>query len=162
MSGRYATVDHVPLLARAACALALLVCLIATVPAADTAPAGRDGGPVVTRLVQLLGDAERQLDDALRNRAASAVDGLLAENFEQRSAPAPDAPTPRAEWLAAYVADTPAPVDREQLAARELGDVVVLSFLERGPSRVRFVVDVWQRLDADEDRWQLRARYVDR
>ena len=105
----------------------------------------------VTRSVKVFSELENQLDDARRGHDAAALSKLLAANFEQRSAHAPSAPTPRAEWLA----PAPAPAQISQMAVHEYGDVAVVSFAEA--TQRAFIVDVWTKTG---DSYALSVRYT--
>ena len=130
--------------------------------AADTPATGRI--PTVTRLVKLFLELEGSLAAGIRGGNASAVDKMLAEDFELRVASTPGNPTPRAEWLRLAM-DKPGPSVRiEQMAVHDFGDVAIVSFLQaamtaekRDSTRDIATVDVWKRTG---DTWMLAVRYA--
>jgi hypothetical protein len=141
--------------------VAALSVLAGAATAQGQAPApGRT--PTVTRLVKLFGGLENDWLAAIRNRDEAALGGLLAEDFEMRLASRPAEPIPRAEWIRhALAAPTPVWTVR-QMAARDMGCAVVVSFrLEPGAgapgARAAFVVDTWVQAHGT---WRVAARYV--
>ncbi len=111
--------------------------------------------PTVSRLVQLFSRLEAEWMEAASRGDATALGGLVADDFEARSAQAPALPTPRAEWLAAArgVA-APAP---SEMAVRALGDVAVVSCRLTQAEHSAFVVDVWVE---SQGSWKVVARYA--
>jgi hypothetical protein len=105
----------------------------------------------LTRTVKQFSELENQLDDARRGHDDATLSKLLAANFEQRSAGAPSAPTPRAEWLA----QPPATAQISQMAVHEYGDVEVVSFADA--AQRAFIVDVWTKTGGD---YALSVRYT--
>ena len=146
---------------RAALALALLASALSA-SAQSALPPGVRGGPqaMATRSVSQYLDLERALAAALQAHRRSAVEPMLAADFELRSADALDA-IGATEWLAAQ-ARPGSPEDRvRDLAVRSFGAVDVVSFwLDRGargkaPRATLWVVDVWNSAEHT-----LAARYV--
>jgi hypothetical protein len=114
------------------------------------------GVPTMTRLVKIFLDQETKLQQAGRDANERALAGLLAEDFEERSAARPGEPLPRADWLRGQRERLPAG-HIEQMAAHDHGCVVVVSYLlrpEQGPAQ--FIVDTWAR---EGDSWKLKVRY---
>lgn len=145
---------------RSAALAALFAC--ATVAAQDIGP-GPQRIPTVSRAAMLFAGFERDLGDALRTRDAAGLKRLLAEDFEQRDASAPDTPTPRADWLA-HLPPALADAGQERFAVHDYGDTAVVSFAlvpqsaEKNAAAVPyFVVDVWRKAG---ERWQLAVRYI--
>ena len=114
--------------------------------------------PIVTRLVKSLLEQENRLAQAAGNGDAAALQALLADDFEMRSARRPGVPTPRAEWLAALARQPTPPGEIEQAAAHDHGAVADLSFLWRPPKGAPlFIVDTWAK---EGDGWRLKVRYA--
>ncbi len=117
--------------------------------------------PVMTRLVKVFLELEAELDQALRQGDSARVDELVRDDFEQRIGSRPGTPIPRQDWLEEYAKqgkNLPA-LTISQMAARELGDIIVVSFkwAERNKAGL-FIVDVWKR---NGEGWLLLARYAD-
>ena len=106
----------------------------------------------LTRTVKIFSELEIQLDDARRGHDAVALTKLLAADFEQRSATAPTAPVPRADWLAQLSVPK---AEISQMAVHEYGSVAVVSFADAAHHAV--VGDVWNKRD---DGYALSVRYV--
>jgi hypothetical protein len=128
-------------------------------------PPGVRGGPAAgaaTRSVSRYLDLEHSLQAALAARDAEAVQTLLADDFEVRTALAPD-PLTREEWLHSEFAHARRTRVR-QFTLREFDDTAVASFLlenvksdgsaGRGPTL--FIVDVWR-----QSTGRLQVRYMD-
>lgn len=118
--------------------------------------------PIVTRLVKTLLEFESRLAGAASAGDAAALQALLADDFEMRTARRPGVPTPRAEWLAMLAREPAPPAEIEQIAAHDHGSVVDLSFLLRpagaaSKAAPQFIVDTWAR---DGDSWRLKVRYA--
>ena len=140
-----------------AAALALLL------QAVQAAPQPRNI-PTVTRTVQLFSNLENDWLDAVHNHDAAALDKLLSEDFELRSAATPGIPTARAQWQQQAFAAKPMDSSIEQMAVHEFGDLAVVSFLwkidapkDSGVARQVFVVDTWRQAGGD---WKAIARYA--
>ena len=144
------------------CLLAAL--LQATAFAQPALPPGVRGpaASAATRSVARYLDLEHALQDALAARDKGAVQNLLSDDFEVRTADGPDA-LQKEEWLRAEF--THARRNRvRQFSLREFDDVAVASFLlqsvkpdgsaARGPTL--FVVDVWR-----QSTGKLQVRYTD-
>lgn len=115
--------------------------------------------PTVTRLVKMFLDLEGRLMQAQRDGDNAALGALLADDFEQRSAPQPGVPVARAEWLSHAKRNAAAQAGRiEQMAAHDHGNVVVVSFLVHPDSgKPQFIVDTWAK---SGDGWKLAVRYA--
>ncbi|GAO36091.1 hypothetical protein SCT_1490 [Sulfuricella sp. T08] len=112
--------------------------------------------PTVTRLVQLFSTLESELMAALQKGDTTAIDKMLADDFELRSGAMPGTPTPRAEWLRRSHGQAAAPI--EQMAVHDYGSAAVVSYLwKRGARHDVFIVDVWGK---SGDAWKLSARYA--
>lgn len=137
--------------------LLLLIMAGLSAPALAAAPDGEQQRvPTVTRLVQLFSTLEGELMTAVQEGNATAIDKMLADDFELRSGPMPGTPTPRAEWLRHSHGQVAAPI--EQMAVHDYGTAAVVSYLwKRGGRRDTFVVDVWRK---SGDAWILSARYA--
>jgi hypothetical protein len=141
---------------------ALLVLAEAATAQGQAAAPGRSPTVTVTRLVKLFGGLENDWLAAVRNRDEAALGALLAEDFEMRLASRPAEPIPRAEWIRhALAAPTPVWTVR-QMAARDMGCTVVVSFrLEPGAgaagARALFVVDTWVQAQGT---WKVTERYA--
>ena len=130
---------------------------LVAVPAAaqDLAP-GRI--PTVTRLVRIFAGLENSLNEAVRRHDQLGLARLLAEDFEMRSGTRPGQPVPRAEWLQALERNPSALPAPEQMAARDMGSVVLVSYLgRRAEGGNLFVVDAWRPEGSD---WKLAGRYA--
>jgi len=138
------------------------IVLLDRVSAQDRPATGRPPIVTVTRLVKLFSGLENEWLTAVRNRDETALTGLLADDFEMRLAARPGQPTPRAEWIRQALASSPATWTIHQIAARDLGSVVVVSFrLDPATSahggRPAFIVDTWVQVEGN---WKVAARYV--
>lgn len=138
--------------------LPLLILMAGLSAPALAAPA--DGGqqrvPTVTRLVQLFSTLESELMTAVQKGDSTAIDKMLADDFELRSGAMPGTPTPRAEWLRHSQGQVAAPI--EQMAVHDYGTAAVVSYLwKRGARHNIFIVDVWGK---SGDAWKLSVRYA--
>jgi hypothetical protein len=118
--------------------------------------------PVMTRWVKIFLEMETELDQAVRQGNQVRINKLVKDDFEQRTGFQPGLPIPREDWLKEYflhARDIP-PLIIEQMAARDLGETIVVSFkwAERNKAGL-FVIDIWER---QREGWVLAARYVDR
>jgi len=122
--------------------------------------------PTLTRLVGIFAGLESDIIDALKNRQPLKLNKLIADDFEMRAALMPANPVPRAEWLAASMAEAPAySADLEQIAVHDFNDTALVSFLWNpppvtDPHKIRpkmFVVDTWRRAGTA---WVLAIRYI--
>jgi hypothetical protein len=135
--------------------------------AASWAQPTRSRVVTVTRLVKIFLDQESRMLDALEKRDRTALEGLLADDFEMRVGTHPGAPIPRAEWLNAALAVDAPDVSAylvEQMAVHEIDRLAIASFLlqaadpgRKGAPPPVFVVDTWDRAG---DTWRLRVRYA--
>ena len=120
--------------------------------------------PTVTRTVQIFSTLENELNDAVQQRNSGVIDKRLADDYELRTAAAPNRPTPRAEWIASALKQAPFASQVQQMAVHEYGNLMVVSFLwsldvpAASPlAKNIFVVDTWKQVDGD---WKLAARYA--
>lgn len=136
--------------------LPLLVSLSAPAWAAQVPGEMQQRIPIVTRLVQLFSTLENELMTAVQKGDLTAIDKMLAEDFELRSGVMPGTPTPRAAWLRYSHGQLVAPI--EQMAVHDYGTVAVVSYLWKWQARHDiFIVDVW---DKSGDAWKLSVRYA--
>lgn len=112
--------------------------------------------PTVTRLVKTFHELETNLAAQAAANDTKSLDATLDPAFEMRTADAPGAPIPRAEWIRNAHASHPVALTIEQMAVHDFGDVAVVSFEETTSRPARFVVDCWKR---DGARWKLAVRY---
>lgn len=117
--------------------------------------------PLVTRLVHVFGGLEGKLADAVAQGDRAALDQLLADDFELRAGARPGVPMPRADWVAAMLAE-PAPGTITQMAAIDHGEFVAVSFLWRRAGGKSgdpglFTVDLWRK---EGNGWRLTTRYA--
>jgi ketosteroid isomerase-like protein len=120
--------------------------------------------PTVTLTVKQFTEMENDWLDAVRQRDADAINRLVADNFELRTAAAPGRPTARAEWLKQAQSGAPFESRIEQMATHEYGPLMVVSFLWKLdvaktsplPQQV-FVIDTWRQGDKG---WQVVTRYA--
>ena len=135
--------------------LSLMLALLVG-PGRGQQPAAGTKVQTATRLVTLFTGLETQLMHAARQRNSAALDRLLGDDFNV-TAPAGE-PIGRDDWAARFAAVRSFRLG--QLAARDLGSVVTVSFrlteITRRGSTGWFVVDLWRK---DTDQWQLEARY---
>ena len=148
--------------------MTVLACLgaLLQISAGDVLAQGPGGAPgrigTVTRLVKLFDGLENDWLAAIRNRDEAALRALLADDFEMRLASRPADPIPRAEWIKHALATPPLGWTVRQMAARDIGCAVVVSFrLDPGAdasgARPALVVDTWVQA---QGAWKAVARYV--
>jgi ketosteroid isomerase-like protein len=120
--------------------------------------------PTPTRNVVTFTGLENQLLDAVQKKDSAALDKIVADRFELRTAAAPGVPTARDESLKQWQQLAPFQSVIGQMAVHEYGDLMVVSFLwkvdapkEQALPKEMFVVDTWKRTDAN---WQLAVRYA--
>lgn len=120
--------------------------------------------PTVTRSVQLFSTLETEWLDAVSHRNVDALNKVVSEDFELRSAAAPGRPTARAEWQQQAFAAKPMESSIEQMAVHEFGELAVVSFLwkidapkDAAVARQVFVVDTWKQTDSG---WKAITRYA--
>lgn len=136
--------------------LALLVSLSAPAWAGQTGGEPQLRIPTVTRLVQIFSTLESELMAAVQKGDTTAIDKMLADDFELRSGAMPGMPTPRAEWLRHSQGQAVAPID--QMAVHDYGSAAVVSYLwKRGARHDVFIVDVWGK---SGEAWKLSVRYA--
>jgi Domain of unknown function (DUF4440) len=124
---------------------------------ARAAPAQIPGGnQMPTRLVMLFSNIENQLNEAMASASRDRASSLLTDDFEEWTPQPPGSPTPREEWLKSAGKDL-AKFRIRQMAAKGLGDHVVVNFVLTTKTEAFFVVDVWQKAGTD---WQLATRYL--
>ena len=136
--------------------------LVGDVPAQGQGASGRGAVGTVTRLVKLFDGLENDWLAAIRNRDEAALGALLAEDFEMRLASRPADPIPRAEWIKQALGTPSAGWTVRQMAARDMGCVVIVSFRldpAAGASGARpvLVVDTWVQAQGT---WRVTARYA--
>jgi hypothetical protein len=115
--------------------------------------------PVMTRLMKVLGDQERDLQRAVAQGRRAGIEALLTDEFEEQTGGERVTSVPQAEWIEAALKQ-PEPLASDALqvvSAREFGDFTALSFLSVGKAGGRFVVDLWK--NVGNDQWKLAARY---
>jgi hypothetical protein len=123
---------------------------------AAAADGERQRVPTVTRLVKLFSTLESELMAAVQKGDSTAIDKMLADDFELRSGAMPGTPTPRAEWLRHSQGQAAAPM--EQMAVHDYGTAAVVSYLWKRKARHDvLVVDVWGK---SGDAWKLSVRYA--
>jgi hypothetical protein len=117
-----------------------------------------------TRTVTIFTKLENELLDAVQQKDSAALNKIVADNFELRTAAAPGVPTPRAESFQQWQQLAPFQSSVGQMAVHEYGDLMVVSFLwkiaapkEAALPQSVFVVDTWKLVDAN---WQLMVRYA--
>ncbi|MES1981014.1 MAG: nuclear transport factor 2 family protein [Pseudomonadota bacterium] len=120
--------------------------------------------PVVTRLVKNLSVLESEWMESVRKRDAAALEKVLADDFEMRTAAAPGMPTARSEWIAQSMKQAPFASRTEQMAVHDFGNLAVASFIWKldapkssGFARQLFVVDTWEQVDGN---WRVKVRYI--
>ena len=144
--------------------LACVACLASPLGQAADEPQPQARIPTVTRWVKVFTELELSLASSVRGRDDSALQKILADDFELRTGAMPGTPTPRAEFIRQSLAPGDASFTIEQMAVHDLGDKALVSFLQtarsggkRVPARDIFVVDVWKR---SGDEWRLAIRYA--
>src|SRR6516162_2242989 len=93
--------------------------------------------PVVTRLVQTYSDYEQRLADAIIRKDTGEINRLIADDFESRSVNNIGVPTPRAEWIAQSLKETPASISVGQIAVHDYGNIRIVSFAMRRTTDAR-------------------------
>jgi ketosteroid isomerase-like protein len=144
--------------------IAGLLALACSPGAGAQAVPSRHGGPTPTRNVLTFTGLENQLLDAVQKKDSAALEKIVADRFELRTASAPGIPTAREESLKQWQQLAPFQSAIGQMAVHEYGDLMVVSFLwkvdapkDQALPQEMFVVDTWKRVDAN---WQLAVRYV--
>ena len=120
--------------------------------------------PTVTRTVQQFSMLENDWLDAVHNRDAAALNKIVSDDFELRSAGMPGRPTARAEWQQQAFAAPPMDSRIDQMAVHDFGELAVVSFMwqlsapknSALPKQV-FVVDTWKQMDGG---WKVVTRYA--
>jgi hypothetical protein len=126
--------------------------------AAQADDAGQSRIPTVTRLVQVFLGFENKLVQAAQAKDASALQGMLTDDFELRAGPTPGVPTPREAWLHHMLTDKANSYDIAQMAVHDLVNTAVVSFLGRRKAGGNlFIVDVWVNSAGG---WKLSTRYA--
>ena len=111
----------------------------------------------VTRLVKLFLDKEASIATAVRDGDATALGGLLADDFELRIGSHAASPIPRAQWIANVMRTRDPGGDIAGMAVHDFGGVAVASFTQPAQVGLVFVVDVWR---GSGDQWKLQVRYA--
>ena len=129
------------------------------IPALAQSPAASPAG-TPTRGMVVFSALEKELGAAVASGRRQDVDRLLAPDFEQRDAAAPNKPLPRAEWLGSHPYPKSMP-SISDMTVHDYGSLAIVSFIApdlRGPpqSARTFVVDVWR---AEAGNWQLKVRF---
>ncbi len=141
---------------------ATLAALLAGTALPSARAAGGPGGHgivTMTRGIKVFSDLEGGLMDGLQQKDASAMDRLVAADFEQRNGEEPGSPLPRAEWLEKAQAEAANGDAIRQMAVHDHGDLCVVSFLLQRKNRPdAFVVDVWKKT-GEAGAYQLATRY---
>jgi hypothetical protein len=151
--------------AKKAASLALLCGVLSAGLAEAGPPPGRPAFvPIMTRLMKVLGDQEKALQQAIAQGRRAGVEALLVDDFQEQVGAEKVVTTPYGEWIdAALKHPQPLAGDAlEVISAREFGDFAALSFryvgkTSEGKTKGRFVVDMWKNIG--QDRWKLVARY---
>ena len=128
----------------------IALAMLSSTLAQDRVPAGRGapGQATLTRSASKYQALENSLIQALADKSHSALNRMLAADFEVWSAER-SGPTSRQDWEKAAFATGIQPSRIRDLTVREFGDVAVVSFLlagdpaSRGTSPIVFFVDVW-------------------
>jgi|KBSSwiStaDraftv2_1062776.scaffolds.fasta_scaffold38133_6 hypothetical protein len=115
------------------------------------------GAGTITRLVKVFRDKEAALATAVRNGDATAVGGMLADDFELRAGARAASPVPRDDWIRAAIRTRDPGGEIGRMAVHDLGNAAVASFTQDGPSGPMFVVDIWR---GQGDKWKLAVRYA--
>jgi hypothetical protein len=112
-----------------------------------------------TRYVKLYGALERNLQAAIQHNDKKSILNFLANNFEERMANSPNEPVPLETWINTWLQHPQLlPQSIEQIAAREIGSIVVVTSLWiSSTSTPTFVIDIWSK---EEDNSKLLARYT--
>lgn len=105
----------------------------------------------MTRTAKLFLDLEGSISEAANRHDQTALEKLLAPQFEQRDASSPGQPLPRAEFIGKLMAQ-PSGGALHDMAVHEFGTTFVVSYAAK-----QFVVDVWLRSGDD---YQLAVRYT--
>jgi hypothetical protein len=138
--------------------LALPALFVASLPSAaadEQATGGRV--PTVTRLVKLFLEKEASLGAAVRNADATALGGLLTDDFELRTGARAASPIPRADWVRELLRTRDPGGDISRMAVHDFGAIAIASFTQGAVGGPVFVVDVWRGQGTD---WKLAVRYA--
>src|SRR5229473_1422031 len=138
--------------------LALPALFVASLPsvAADEQPTG-GRVPTVTRLVKLFLEKEASLSAAIRSADATALSGLLTDDFELRTGARAASPIPRADWVRELLRTRDPGGDINRMAVHDFGAIAIASFTQDTVGGPVFVVDVWRGQGID---WKLAVRYA--
>ena len=134
---------------------ALFVASLPSIAADEQATGGRV--PTVTRLVKLFLEKEASLGAAVRNGDATALGGLLTDDFELRIGARAARPIPRAEWVRELLRTRDPGSDIGRMAVHDFGAIAIVSFTQDAAGGPVFVVDVWRGQGTD---WKLAVRYA--
>ena len=115
--------------------------------------------PVMTRLMKVLADQEKALQQAVAQGRRTRIEALLEDDFVEQTGGGQVTSVPYAEWIdAALKQPEPLASDVVQVvSAREFGNFTALTFRYVGKAAGRFVVDIWK--NAGDGQWKLAARY---
>jgi len=145
---------------RAAIAVgAMLITAALMVPPRSVAAQTQGGGnvPTVTRLVKIFLDKEQALGTAIRAGDATALEGLLTDDFEVREGAQPGTPIPRADWVRNVIRAHDAGGSITGIAVHDFGTVAIASFSQSTANTSVLIVDVWRQAASD---WKLAVRYT--
>jgi hypothetical protein len=134
---------------------AMFVASLSSVAADEQPTGGRV--PTVTRLVKLFLEKEASLGAAVRNADATALGGLLTDDFELRTGARAASPIPRADWMRELLRTRDPGGDITRMAVHDFGTVASVSFTQDAVGGPVFVVDVWRGQGTD---WRLAVRYA--
>ena len=138
--------------------LALTAFVVASLPslaADEQATGGRV--PTVTRLVKLFLEKEASLGAAVRKADATALGGLLTDDFELRTGARAASPIPRADWMRELLRTRDPGGDISRMAVHDFGAIAIASFTQGAAGGPVFIVDVWRGQGTD---WKLAVRYA--
>jgi Domain of unknown function (DUF4440) len=108
-------------------------------------------------------EQETQLLQAVKEKNSSAMDKMLAINFEMRTSHQAGVPVPRADWMKSATAQTTSgDYTISQMAVQEVGTVAIASFVLTPSSNNKaaaaaFIVDTWV---PEGEGWKLRVRHA--
>jgi len=118
-----------------------------------------------TRQIAQFSELENQWMDAIHQKDRSAIDRLLADDFEVLT-PLAGTPIDRDQFIEAVSANLKLESYRiSQMTVHDFGDTAVVNFLVNVKGQLRgrdrsgqyFIVDVWRK---NGDAWQAAVRYL--
>jgi hypothetical protein len=157
MWGRFSTrvMQMVGLFVALLASPALFVASLPSAAADEQPTSGRV--PTITRLVKLFLDKEASLGAAVRSADATALGGLLTEDFEVRTGARAASPIPRADWVRELLRTRDPGGEISRMAVHDFGGIAIASFTQDAAGGRMFVVDVWRGHGTD---WKLAVRYA--